>query len=52
MAPGTHSTYFRSQVDTHKAIHVAVVIDDTGAVLGVDQSETNRAGYRQLRSWM
>jgi transposase len=39
-------------VDTHKAVHVAVVIDEMGAMLGTGQFETDRAGYRQLRNWM
>jgi len=37
-------------VDTHKAVHVAVVIDEKGAMLGTGQFATDRAGYRQLRN--
>jgi hypothetical protein len=39
-------------VGTHKAVHVAVVIDEKGAMLGTSQFATDRAGYRQLRNWM
>ena len=38
-------------VDTHLEIHVGVVIDATGLVLGTLFVDTNDDGYKQLRCW-
>ena len=39
-------------VDTHKDVHVAVVIDEVGRVLGTESFPTTVAGHRQLLAWM
>ncbi len=39
-------------VDTHKEIHVAAVVDETGTVLGTHSFSTTRAGYRALLAWV
>lgn len=39
-------------IDTHKDLHVAAVVDQAGALLGVEQFSTTRAGYRALLRWM
>jgi transposase len=39
-------------VDTHKDLHVAVVINDIGRVLGTETFETTPRGYRRLLRWM
>lgn len=38
-------------VDTHKCAHVAVALDQVGAVLGDVAVTADRAGYAQLRQW-
>lgn len=38
-------------VDTHKHNHVAVALDQVGAVLGSTTISVNRAGYAQLSDW-
>ncbi|WP_218609227.1 transposase [Pseudonocardia sp. KRD291] len=38
-------------VDTHKHNHVAVALDQVGAVLGSTTISVNRAGYVQLSDW-
>lgn len=38
-------------VDTHKHTHVAVALDQLGAVLGSTTISVNRAGYGQLSDW-
>ncbi len=38
-------------VDTHKYIHVAVALDDLGAVLDARSFRADRAGYEQLLEW-
>jgi transposase len=38
-------------VDTHKHAHVAVALDQLGAVLDSTTITVNRAGYAQLRDW-
>jgi transposase len=38
-------------VDTHKHTHVAVALDQLGAVLDSTTITVNRAGYAQLRDW-
>ena len=38
-------------VDTHLDVHVGVVIDAAGRVMGTLAVETNNDGYRQLLSW-
>src|ERR1700712_2600724 len=38
-------------VDTHKYIHVAVVLDDFGGVLGKEKFTADTAGYGQLINW-
>ena len=39
-------------VDTHKDLHVAAVVDQTGRVLGTESFAANPAGYRRLESWI
>jgi transposase len=39
-------------VDTHKDLHVAAVVDQTGRVRGVASFPANAGGYRQLLGWM
>jgi transposase len=38
-------------VDTHLDVHVAAVLDERGALLGIEAFETTAAGYRQLLRW-
>jgi transposase len=38
-------------VDTHKYVHVAVALDQVGAVIGSMSVSADRAGYAQLRQW-
>lgn len=38
-------------VDTHLDVHVAVVVDALGRVLGTESVATNLAGYRHLFEW-
>ena len=39
-------------VDTHKALHVAAVVDEQDRVLGTRCFATTRQGYRQMLAWM
>jgi len=39
-------------VDTHKDVHVAAALDDTGRLLGTATFPTTTVGYRQLWRWM
>src|SRR5262249_47980167 len=39
-------------IDTHKDLHVAALVDVTGAVLSTHAFSTTRAGYRALLRWM
>lgn len=39
-------------IDTHKDLHTAAVVDETGATLGTEFFSTTRAGYRALLRWM
>ena len=39
-------------VDTHKDLHVAAAVDQTGRVLRSESFAANPAGYRRLESWM
>lgn len=39
-------------IDTHKDLHTAAVVDQTGEVLGTRSFATTRQGYRQLVCWM
>jgi transposase len=39
-------------VDTHKDIHVAAVIDETGRILGTASFANDAKGYRHLRAWL
>ena len=39
-------------VDTHKDVHVAAIVDQTGNILGTASFPNNTAGYRQLVRWM
>ncbi len=39
-------------VDTHKDLHVAVVVDQNNKVLGPRYFSTTRQGYRQMLAWM
>ncbi len=39
-------------VDTHKDIHVAAVVDQTGRIRGVESFPADTAGYRRLLIWM
>lgn len=38
-------------VDTHKAFHVAAVLDEAGALLGTAKFPTTRDGYGRLLGW-
>ncbi|ALE76856.1 hypothetical protein FRP1_29170 (plasmid) [Pseudonocardia sp. EC080625-04] len=38
-------------VDTHKHLHVAVALDQLGALLGSTTITVNRGGYTELRDW-
>jgi transposase len=38
-------------VDTHKNAHVAVALDQVGAVIGETTIPVDRAGYAQLQRW-
>lgn len=38
-------------VDTHKYVHVAVALDQVGAVIGEITVSVDRAGYAQLQRW-
>jgi transposase len=38
-------------VDTHKHLHVAVALDQVGAVIGETAISADRAGYGQLERW-
>ncbi|WP_327392156.1 IS110 family transposase [Streptomyces sp. NBC_01186] len=39
-------------VDTHKDTHTAAVVDSAGRLLGTEQFEASRAGYRRLLAWL
>ncbi len=39
-------------IDTHKDLHTAAVVDESGKVLGTRSFATTRQGYRQLVRWM
>jgi transposase len=39
-------------IDTHKDLHMAALVDATGAVIGTHAFSTTRAGYRALLRWM
>ena len=39
-------------VDTHKDLHVAAVIDETGRILGTRSFPAQARGYGQLTSWL
>jgi transposase len=39
-------------VDTHKATHVAAVVDDVGRIVGTESFLATPAGYRSLLRWM
>jgi len=39
-------------VDTHADVHVAVAVDENGAMLGVESFPTDEAGYRSLSDWL
>lgn len=39
-------------IDTHKDLHTAAVVDETGTNLGTESFSTTRAGYRALLRWM
>jgi transposase len=39
-------------IDTHKDIHVAVLLDRDGGLLGSASFPTTQAGYRRLQDWM
>ena len=39
-------------IDTHKDVHVAVLLDSDGGLVGSASFPTTRAGYRQLLVWM
>lgn len=38
-------------VDTHKYLHVAVALDDFGAVIGTGKFSADRGGYEELIDW-
>ena len=39
-------------VDTHRDVHMAVVVDSTGRVLGTAPFVADTAGYQQLGDWL
>ena len=39
-------------VDTHRDVHMAVVVDSTGRVLGTAPFRADAAGYQQLGDWL
>ena len=39
-------------VDTHRDVHMAVVVDSTGRVLGTSPFVADTAGYQQLGDWL
>jgi transposase len=39
-------------IDTHKDLHMAALVDESGAVIGTHAFSTTRAGYRALVRWM
>lgn len=39
-------------IDTHKAVHVAAVLDGVGRLLGTAEFATTPRGYRQLTAWL
>ena len=39
-------------VDTHRDVHMAVVVDSTGRVLGTAPFRADTAGYQQLGDWL
>jgi len=39
-------------IDTHKDLHMAALVDETGAVIATHAFSTTRAGYRALLRWM
>ena len=38
-------------VDTHTAVHCAVVLDQTGRLLGTQEFAASAAGYGRLHRW-
>jgi transposase len=36
-------------VDTHKDVHVAALVDETGWILGTESFRNDTGGYRRLR---
>ena len=51
-APEPTSRVVVGGIDTHKDLHVAVVVDTAGVLLGTQTFSTTRAGYRALVRWM
>ncbi len=54
---GSYSTPSESSVvtggvDTHKDVHVAAVLDETGKILDTKSFPATAAGYRELIAWM
>lgn len=49
--PHNHRQFVIVGVDTHADVHVAVVIDQLGRLLGDAEFTTTRAGYRRLVEW-
>lgn len=39
-------------IDTHKDLHMAALVDETGAVIATHAFSTTRAGYRAVLRWM
>lgn len=39
-------------VDTHKDVHVAAVVDQTGRILGVESFANDTKGFRKMAAWM
>jgi len=50
--PATHDQPIIGGVDTHKAQHVAAVVDSHDRVLASDCFAATRQGYQQMRRWM
>lgn len=51
-APDPHDRKVTVGVDTHKYVHVAVVLDHLGARLGDYHVPANREGYARLEAWV
>ena len=48
----TEETVVVGGVDTHKYVHVAAVLSDTGALLGTAEFPATLGGHKDLLGWM